>query len=309
MTNPHHLVQGFTEWLTLLQHHQSTIDNSPQKIKEFLDWLENPASGQARHQISITEITSSTLSSYMHYLSQRKNKRRAGGLSANYLNMHITSLTQFSTYLQQSQEQGFIMKIPRYKAITQRAVLTPVEINALYQATTPDAMGLRDRAILGIYYGCGLRRSEGAALDVEDLLLRKRLLYVRKGKNYRERYVPVTGRVFTDLLEYIQLGRPCFSPKNDDISPTTGGTSLTALLLSRQYKRLNTQSIYERVLQLKEKTPITKQIGLHTLRHSIATHLLQSGMKLPDISRFLGHRSIESTQIYTHITSETANWR
>ncbi len=295
MTNHYHqLVQGFSEWLTLLQHHQSTIDGSPQKIKEFLGWLEI-------YQISsVTEIKSSTLSGYMDYLSQRKNKRRAGGLSANYLNMHITSLTQFSTYLQQSREQGFILNIPRYKVLSQREVLTPAEINALYAATTPDAMGLRDRAILGIYYGCGLRRSEGAALDVEDLLLRKRLLYVRKGKNYRERYVPVTGRVFNHLLEYIQLGRPCFENL---------GQTCPALLLSRQYKRINTQSIYERVLQLKEKARITKQIGLHTLRHSIATHLLQQGMKLPDISRFLGHRSMESTQIYTHVSAETANWR
>ena len=142
MTKPqyHQLIQGFTEWLTLLQHHQSTIDNSPQKIKEFLTWLE-------AHQISsVTRITSKVLTEYIHYLSHRKNKRRAGGLSANYLNMHITSLTQFSTYLQQSREQGFIIDIPRYKAISQRDVLTPAEINALYNATTPDAMGLRDRS-------------------------------------------------------------------------------------------------------------------------------------------------------------------
>ncbi len=293
MTKPqyHQLIQGFTEWLTLLQHHQSTIDNSPQKIKEFLTWL------TAKKINRITDITTDTLTRYMHYLSHRKNKRRAGGLSANYLNMHITSLTQFSTYLQQSCEQGFIIDIPRYKAISQRDVLTPAEINTLYQATTPDAMGLRDRAILGIYYGCGLRRSEGAALDVEDLLLRKQLLYVRKGKNYRERYVPVTGRVFNHLLEYIQLGRPCFESENSV-------TRSTALLLSRHHKRINTQSIYQRVLQLKEKTNITKQVGLHTLRHSIATHLLQSGMKLPDIARFLGHRSIESTQIYTHVIND-----
>ena len=138
---------------------------------------------------------------------------------------------------------------------------------------------------------------------MEDLLLRKRLLYVRKGKNYRERYVPVTGKVFNHLLEYIQLGRPCFDQTDRTRSPTG-----EALLLSRHHRRINTQSIYERVLQLKEKARlpdgqanITKQVGLHTLRHSIATHLLQSGMKLAQIARFLGHSSLESTQIYTHV--------
>lgn len=283
------LEEGFKEWLALLEHHHTTIDGAPVRIREFLHWLEDNSIE------SVLQITGTLLEDYIAYLSHRKNHRRQGGLSANYLNKHIVTLKQFSEYLQQSREQGFTVALPYYdKRISHRDILTRQEIKTLYEATTPDVFGLRDRAILGIYYGCGLRRSEGVGLDVNDLLLQKRLLYVRKGKNYSERYVPVTASVFNDLIAYLQLGRSCF----ESDSP--------ALLLSYRHKKRLTASVpYKRVSELKERAGINKQIGLHTLRHSIATHLLQQGMKLADISRFLGHQSIDSTQIYTHILQET----
>lgn len=282
------LEAGFKEWLALLEHHHTTIEGAPVKIREFLHWLEE------NNIESVLQITGTLLEDYINYLSHRKNHRRAGGLSANYLNKHIVALKRFSEYLQQSREQGFTVVLPYYdKRISHRDILTRQEIKALYEATTPDVFGLRDRAILGIYYGCGLRRAEGVGLDVDDLLIQKRLLYVRKGKNYSERYVPVTGSVLLDLTSYLQLGRSCF----ESASP--------ALLISYRRKgRLSASVPYTRILELKEKAGINKQIGLHTLRHSIATHLLQQGMKLADISRFLGHRSIDSTQIYTHILHE-----
>jgi len=282
------LETGFTQWLNLLQYHPTTIRDSPVKVREFLHWLES-------HRIKgIAQITGKALTNYMGYLSQRKNQKRSGGLSAGHLNKHINSLKQFSEYLQQSREQGFEVSLPYYTSIYQREILNIQQVKAMYEATTSDMLGMRDRAILGIYYGCGLRRAEGVALDVNDFLTERKLLYVRKGKNYRERYVPVAGRAFDDLMEYVQLGRPCFDPRSE------------ALLLGRHRKRMSGSLPYTSVLKLKEKASITQQIGLHTLRHSIATHLLQQGMKLSDISRFLGHQSIETTQIYTHVSYEAS---
>jgi integrase/recombinase XerD len=101
--------------------------------------------------------------------------------------------------------------------------------------------------MISIFYGCGLRRNEGYHLNIPDINFDRRILRVRKGKNYKERLVPFN--------------------KTDDI-------------------------------KLQEKN-----VRLHVLRHSIATHLLQNGMELEKIARFLGHSSLESTQIYTHLVN------
>jgi site-specific recombinase XerD len=173
-------------------------------------------------------------------------------------------------------------------------IFTKAEIKALYEAIGIDTLGLRDRAMLAVYYGCGLRRSEGLNLDVKDVLLDRNLLYVRKGKNYTERYVPMTAAVKEDLKEYIECARPMLVK-----------TSTHALFLSQNGTRVIGETMLERLHQLKEKAGIGKDAALHSLRHSIATHLLQSGMELEKIKQFLGHSSLESTQIYTHIMNET----
>ena len=119
---------------------------------------------------------------------------------------------------------------------------------------------------------------------------------MRKGKNYKERYVPMTEAVKDDLENYIYVAREKIrSFKN---------TKPEALFLSMQVKRLCGNALIRRIHKLAESAGIQKEIGLHTLRHSIATHLLQSGMTLEEVKQFLGHSSLESTQIYTHLANE-----
>ena len=148
--------------------------------------------------------------------------------------------------------------------------------------------------MLAAYYGCGLRRNEGVNLDISDILFDKNFVFVRKGKNYKERYVPMSAGVKEDLQNYIDFVRPVLIKSN-----------AKALFLNQHGKRLGSNSMADRLQNLKEKSEINKEAGLHALRHSIATHLLQSGMELEKIKRFLGHSSLESTQIYTHIANET----
>ncbi len=131
-------------------------------------------------------------------------------------------------------------------------------------------------------------------LDVSDIDFKGRLVYVRKGKNYKERYVPTSETILQHVKDYLDHSRP-FLQKKDKTS---------ALLISDKGYRAQGQSLLIRLRKLARLARIGKRIGLHTLRHSIATHLLQSGMKLKHIARFLGHDSLESTQIYTHIVHE-----
>jgi integrase/recombinase XerD len=189
----------------------------------------------------------------------------------------------------------------------QRTVLSQEEVKQLFKATnkepgsyrTPtikqEALSARDRAMLAVFYGCGLRRREGSSLEVDDLNFDRRILHVRKGKNYKERLVPFSKSSSKILQEYVYDHRPLLTKSNQ----------ISALFIGMTGKAMTGGSLYGRLKQLVLLTDnpdlINKDVGLHTLRHSIATHLLENGMSLPKIQRFLGHSSLESTQIYTHI--------
>ena len=126
------------------------------------------------------------------------------------------------------------------------------------------------------------------------VLLGKNLLYVRKGKAYRERYVPFVGSQQTDFRLYLEECR----------SQLVKNENEKAFLVNNQGSRIGYSTVSKTTKRLLERAGINKQIGTHTFRHSIATHLLQSGMNIEDIATFLGHKQISSTQIYTHIAHE-----
>jgi site-specific recombinase XerD len=279
------LTESFTHWLWLLNFEPTTTKYGPKKIQEFLSWLES------KHILDIKDITSLAITNYFQYLTNRKNQRKGGKLSKNSLRTHITILRKFARYLRESEGETFDVSLQiKGELYHVRDLFTRAEIKALYEASGSDLLGLRDRAMLAVYYGCGLRRSEGINLDVKDILLERNLLYVRKGKNYKERYVPMTEAVKEDVKNYIEFVRPTLIQRDTH-----------ALFLNQSGVRFTGESMICRLHKLKEKAGIDKDAGLHSLRHSIATHLLQSGMELEKIKQFLGHSSLESTQIYTHI--------
>ena len=178
---------------------------------------------------------------------------------------------------------------------TDQVVLTVEEVKQLYHAIDETPFGIRDRAMLAVYYGCGLRKSEGINLELSDVLFDRKLLYVRKAKNNHERYVPITTANIKAIEQYVYNARPLLIGEQ---------SNETALFISERGRRSDRHTLYLRVKRLVEKAGITKDIGMHTLRHSIATHLLSAGMELENIALFLGHKSLDSTQIYTQILNE-----
>ncbi len=171
----------------------------------------------------------------------------------------------------------------------------------LYDACKPntsfhEALQQRDKAMLAVFYGCGLRRNEGFQMDITDINFVKGLLHVRKGKNYTERVIPVSNKNIGYLRSYIHEGRQALlnEKKQDALFVTARGTRMQGQSMLIRLKLLIT---------LTDNTTLQqKSISLHTLRHSIATHLLAAGMTLERIKDFLGHTSLESTQVYTHLT-------
>jgi integrase/recombinase XerD len=285
------LTESFEKWLRTLDYAPSTVYASVRYVENFFFYL------KTFEITNLEAVQPQTISGYYQYLQTRKNKRQNGSLSNNYITSNINAIKRFSRYLQETEKPYFEVSVrtqPDKETI--KTILDQAEIKALYKACGSDILGIRDRAILSIYYGCGLRRSEGRSLNVSDILLREKLVRVREGKGNRERYVPMTSAVRDDLESYIYVARrkiQGFKPVKNE-----------ALFLSMQVKRMCGNALIERVHKLAETAGIEKETGLHTLRHSIATHLLQSGMTLEEVRQFLGHSSLESTQIYTHLAHE-----
>ena len=280
---------AFTEWLGILGYAEATQKGIPERLSECLKWLSEKEITQIHH------IDQHHIDTFLAEQETRPNKRRGGGLSASYLNKYIQALKLWNSFLAQTNTAHLELTLEYYEANPELpTVLIETEIQQLYQACSDDEYGLRDRAILGLYYGCGLRRSEGVAVDVPDVQFSRGLLYVRSGKGNKERYVPLAGQVAEDLRWYLIEARPKLLKEHQ--SPS--------LLISYRSRRPQGQSLALRLAGLCEKVGICKPVGLHSLRHSIATHLLRNGMPLPEIQRFLGHSSLESTQIYTHIKEE-----
>ena len=293
-----YLESAFREWLDILGYNWGTVYNMPSMIREFLHFLEQQGCNQIHH------LQTKHYRSYYDHISGRGNQRRGGGLSNNYINKQIQALEKFYEFLQHKGTNGIPPVTLKHLKLERSniTVLTQEEIKQLFEASNQEtlhskqeAFNARDKAMLVVFYGCGLRRREGSSLILDDLNFDRRIMHVRKGKNYKERLVPFSRSSSKILQEWIYDHRPQLtkSQKEGNLFIGMCGKPMAGGSLYGRLKKL--------LLLVDDPELQRKEIGLHTLRHSIATHLLQNGMELRKIQRFLGHSSLESTQIYTHL--------
>jgi site-specific recombinase XerD len=288
------IVLAYKEWLGLLGYSKSTVNSMPKRVQEFFNYLES-------EQIqSIQEIEQNHIKAFYRLQKERASYNTGKLLSNSTINGYLRNLRLLAQYLQET-EQGFLeVDIPNEpKTTPEKEIFSQSEIKQMYDVIDEGITGLRDRALLNIYYGCGLRSNEGIQLNVSDVLLEKGLLYVRKGKGYKERYVPFIAAQKKDFEDYLKYGRPQLVKDR---------AAEESFLINNHSRRMNYNNALKILKTLQQRTENeaiqNKQIGLHTLRHSIATHLMQSGMQIENISTFLGHKRLSSTQIYTHIVNK-----
>lgn len=177
-------------------------------------------------------------------------------------------------------------------------VLTVAEVEELLSAQSGEtATGLRDRALLELLYSSGLRISEAVGLDRDDLSLDERLVRV-VGKGDRERQVPVGEVALSWLRRYVDGPRQAWLA---DTEPAPRGGPV---FVSEKGKRLDRRRAWEMMAATARLAGLKRGISPHTLRHSFATHLLEGGADLRVVQELLGHASISTTQLYTHLTGE-----
>ncbi|GAC1586183.1 MAG: site-specific tyrosine recombinase XerD [Chitinophagaceae bacterium] len=284
------LLQSFKEWLRLLNYSVFSIVPLTGSVEKFLLYQEE------NDKLVVEHLAATDANDFMALLQTQTGMRTGKPLSPGHINKQIQALKLFSRYLRETGRSNTGFTIERMEETRGKpGWLTKPEIQALYEATGDNLLGIRDKAMLAVFYGCGLRLNEGAGIEIKDIDWTRKVLHVRKGKHYKERFVPVAEKNLEEIKLYVDYARPQLL--NDK--------RISALFIDcNKGKALTKQSLYIRIKGLAKKAAIKKRVGTHTLRHSIATHLLQSGMKLERIQQFLGHGTIDSTQIYTHLKNE-----
>ncbi|WP_128331615.1 tyrosine-type recombinase/integrase [Apibacter sp. HY039] len=191
-------------------------------------------------------------------------------------------------YLQDVEKEVYYLPEEHHKKETTTIdILTLEEVEELIK----NCKDLREQVVLVCLYSLGLRISEVSNIELQDIDPKEKLLLIRKSKTKKQRQVPISKSSLTLLQNYIEKERPDTGVK----------------LLQGLQGDLSTDGVYQIVKRLIKRTHINKRIYPHLLRHSIASHLLTRGMEVEQISKFLGHTSLESTQRYTHLEVSSNN--
>lgn len=298
-------LKEFSSYIQAMGYKPKSQKSIPSCLKEFLHQLEE------RRIVDIRSVERKDIQIHYEYLQNRPKRYGSGALSDSVLYYHIYSLRSFFTFLQETDQLNCnpisTFRL-RAKSTPPRAILTTAEIDQLYTATE----SLRERALLSVYYGCGLRCAEGVALNTKDIDYKEQLLYVRLGKGAKRRVVPMNKRVTADLEGYFRYERaqyihaaPLYYRGKFRDTPD----NQNAFFIGNTGRRSTKQLPGQLLKAMLGHTAIKKTISLHNLRHSIATHLLESGMSLEYVQAFLGHRQLVSTQTYIrHARSRYGKW-
>jgi len=292
------LKEEYTLWLGTLGFSKNMVHTCTYGIQYFFEWLHTQGVSH------INRLTQKHIELYFDYLQNRPHKRKKGRLlSASTLNGYFFGIDRLLEFLHQTgmnevpTPTGQRIAVDKQEMINKINPFTQAEIKEL-QANITNTYGnlpfaSRERIheqlklVFALYYGCGLRRSEGHRLTFDDIDFDRKTVFVKQGKNYKDRIIPMSEGVYKALEHYIYNFRSLQKLPHKRLFISAGST------LNRQLQNLQ-QTCSNEVIK-------SKKMHLHVLRHSMATHLLQNGMSIEQIARFLGHSSLETTQIYTHI--------
>ena len=257
----------------------NTVASYTSEVKDFLSRCGSDPSA----------LTSSDVSEYLAELSSRLSKRTQAHV--------LSSLKSFFDWMimegdmeENPCDRVDAPKLGRYLP----DVLSVEEVSAIIDSVKlTDEKGIRDRAILEVLYGCGLRVSEACGLLISHVYVDEGFVRI-VGKGDKERLVPLGQMAADAFTSYLEVRREPAEPAFDDIA-----------FLNRFGKPLSRISVFNMIKKQALAAGITKEISPHTFRHSFATHLIENGADLRVVQEMLGHESVLTTEIYTHIDAHT----
>lgn len=305
------VIRNLAKRVTKLQKLQQT--GAPAKKSRATEAVCNDYIDYLRGECHLADNTIAAYRRDMHRFTNWLGERNLAALRVNELSDYVASLHQealapssiarnivaIRTFFKFLQLEGLIRENPAELIATQKmweripSVLTTQQVDAfLNSPRKSDSYCLRDRALLEVLYATGCRASEVCTLRIRDMSLEER--HIRcQGKGGKQRLVPVGSRAIAAIQSYCESLRGKLAAKNNHPPEE--------LFLSRSGKALDRVQLWRLVKLYAKRVGITDEVSPHSLRHSFATHLLAGGADLRLVQEMLGHASIQTTQIYTHV--------
>jgi integrase/recombinase XerD len=278
------------EWFRHLEALHRSTEGKKNDLAPFLAWA-------AERGITHPEqVTRSKLESYQRWL-YRHRKANGKPLGVSTQRNRITTLKHLFAWMGKQRlieaNPAADLELPRPEHRLPVDALSRSQVEAVLGVPEiKDALGLRDRAMLELFYSTGIRRSELARLELSDLNPEKKILRVRKGKGRKDRVAPVGNRALYWVARYLDEVRPLLAQKPDE----------PALFLSGYGEGFNPEVLGRKVAGYIRQADIHRTGGPHLLRHTCATHMLEGGADIRYIQQLLGHAKLETTAIYTHVS-------
>jgi integrase/recombinase XerD len=281
---------AYLESLGVRNYAEGTLESRRDALKVFFAWAAE------RELTRAGQITRPILESFQRWLWRctKANGQRLGWSTQRArlgtLKDYFRWLTRQNVILHNPASE---LELPRMEKRLPKNVLTPAEVERLIAVpNVTDLLGIRDRAMLEVFYSCGLRRTELCQLELPDLNPERGTLHVRLGKGKKDRMVPVGVRAIGWLERYLQEVRPrlCL----DMHAP--------ALFLTGYGSAFNPDVVSRMVTAWLAKAGLKRRGSCHILRHSCATHMLENGADIRFIQQLLGHAKLDTTAIYTEVS-------
>ncbi len=277
-------IKGYAVYLRLERAlSDNTVDAYLHDVKLLFSFLESEFP-----EITLSQVTQEHLRRFLEFIEET-------GLAAYSQSRVVSGIKSFFSYLMLEKiietDPSLLLESPRLgKKLPD--VLDENEILKLIQSVDlSEPMGQRNRAVFEILYGCGLRVSELVNLKISDLHLRQGIIAVT-GKGNKQRFIPVGDEAQKHLQLYLQTSRIHIPLKKE---------AENIVFVNRRGGKMSRQMIFLLVKKQAEKAGIRKKVSPHTFRHSFATHLIRHGADLRAVQEMLGHVSISTTEIYTHL--------
>jgi len=288
-TNYYYYLKKYTDILQAKNLAQSTIKSHERNIIQFIDWTK---------KINLNKIHSlnkKDLESYQIYLTKIKINNKL--LNYNSRRNRLVSLRQWFAWLCKRNTLLYNpladLEMPQKTQKIPRDVLTEEEAEKiLRQPNTSTLIGLRDKAILEVLYSTGVRRRELTHLQIDSIDENRGVLYIKQGKGKKDRFIPIGERALHWLKKYINEVRPQLEEK----------VSYDFIFLDEYGDKINGKELDSVVKENIQKAKINKSGSCHMFRHTMATLMLEHGADLRYIQEMLGHKLIQTTQIYTKVS-------
>ena len=292
-----------------------TVEAYESDLTKYTNWLR-----EARKINDVSKITQLDIEEYVRAMSSQAMSSQS--LGSRTIARRIASIHEWNKFMlsnaQIASDPSAEVKAPKQSEHLPD-VLSISEVERVIDAAggfgSTDAVSLRDRALVEFLYATGARVSEAVGLKFEDIDLEESVVRL-SGKGQKQRLVPIGKCAVSALRDYLDKARPILASRaqkseasaKSQVNSSSNSSSKSAnshmIFLNKRGKSLSRQSAWEAISRAGKMAKIGKELHPHTLRHSFATHLISGGADVRTVQELLGHASVTTTQIYTHISPD-----